>query len=297
LRGEATRPSALGRKTVEVEVGGVSLALVLLAMAYGACMGCFAVLGPVRPSYWQVVAATLKVPALFFLTLIVTFPSLYVFNALVGSRLEPGPLLRLLLASIAVMVTVLASLGPIVAFFSVSTTTYAFMVLVNVAAFGVSGLLGILFLLRTLQRLSLAPSGPEPGEKSESGEIAGQGGAAVEPPSALDPLEGRIMARNVKTVFRCWVVLFGLVGAQMSWVLRPFSRNARCVRDRPPHRPPSAGRRHRCGSWPVSYSIRPTSGRRSPSGGRPGCIHDPRTTRGWLCVPRGGGHRGRSASS
>ncbi len=26
----------------------------------------------------------------------------------------------------------------------------------------------------------------------------------------------------MKALFRCWVILFGLVGAQMSWVLRPF---------------------------------------------------------------------------
>ena len=42
---------------------------------------------------------------------------------------------------------------------------------------------------------------------------------------ALDPLEDRVPIRNVKTVFRCWVILFGLVGAQMSWVLRPFIGN------------------------------------------------------------------------
>ena len=36
----------------------------------------------------QWLATTLKVPALLFLTLAVTFPSLYVFNALVGSRLN-----------------------------------------------------------------------------------------------------------------------------------------------------------------------------------------------------------------
>ena len=35
----------------------------------------------------QLFASAVKVPALFFLTLAVTFPSLYVFNALVGSRL------------------------------------------------------------------------------------------------------------------------------------------------------------------------------------------------------------------
>ena len=40
----------------------------------------------------------LKTPALFFLTLIVTLPSLYVFNALIGSRLRPLDLLRLLIS-------------------------------------------------------------------------------------------------------------------------------------------------------------------------------------------------------
>jgi hypothetical protein len=38
-------------------------------------------------SFMQIPASMLKVPALFLLTLIVTLPSLYVFNALVGSRL------------------------------------------------------------------------------------------------------------------------------------------------------------------------------------------------------------------
>src|SRR5262245_60004758 len=122
LRGEATRLPALQRRTVEIEVGGLSVVLMILAMAYGACMGSFALLREGGPSFWQMVAALAKVPALFFLTLVVTFPSLYVFNALVGSRLSIGSVLRLLVAALAVMVAVLSSLGPIVAFFSVSTT-------------------------------------------------------------------------------------------------------------------------------------------------------------------------------
>ena len=80
------------------------------------------------PNAWQLVASMAKVPLLFYLTLLVTLPSLYVFNALVGSRLSLGTVIRLLVASLGVMVTVLASLGPIVAFFSVSTTSYPFMV-------------------------------------------------------------------------------------------------------------------------------------------------------------------------
>ena len=30
------------------------------------------------------------------------------------------------------------------------------------------------------------------------------------------------LAGQTRLVFRCWIVLFALVGAQMSWVLRPF---------------------------------------------------------------------------
>ncbi len=44
-------------------------------------------------------------------------------------------------------------------------------------------------------------------------------------PGALDPLEGQVLHDHVKTVFRCWVALFALVGAQMGWVLRPFLGN------------------------------------------------------------------------
>ena len=80
----------------------------------------------------QVVASMVKVPALFFLTLLVTLPSLYVFNALVGSRLTLAAVVKLLLATLGVIVAVLASLGPIVAFFSVSTTSYPFILLFNV---------------------------------------------------------------------------------------------------------------------------------------------------------------------
>jgi hypothetical protein len=227
LRGEATRPSALRTRAVDVNAGGLSMVLIVLAMLYGACMGCFALLRPGGPSYWQIVAAIVKVPALFFLTLLVTFPSLYVFNALVGSRLTIGSVLRLLLAAMGVMVAVLSSLGPIIAFFSVSTTTYEFMLLINVLAFAVSGVLGLTFLFRTLQRLSALTVEPEP--QPEPGPEAVPGtepmpAPALEQsaPSPLDRLEDRVLGPSVKTVFRCWVVLFGLVGAQMGWVLRPF---------------------------------------------------------------------------
>lgn len=222
LRGEATRLSALRQGTLEIPVGGLAVVLVVLAMVYGVCMGSFALLRDGGPSYWQVLASTVKVPALFVLTLLVTFPSLYVFNALVGSKLSWSSTLRLLIASLSVMVAVLSSLGPIVAFFSVSTTTYAFIILVNVFIFAVSGLLGLSFLLQTLQRLSDAVNEPPPTEAEEG--IGDEKGSLPQGRTlgALDRTEEQVLGRHVKVVFRCWVILFGLVGAQMGWVLRPF---------------------------------------------------------------------------
>jgi len=167
------------------------------------------------PSALQVVASMIKVPLLFYLTLLVTLPSLYVFNSLVGSRLRLGVVVRLLVASLGVMVAVLASLGPIVAFFSVSTASYPFILLFNVAVFAVAGVLGLAFLLQTLHRLSVLDSQPPAVTAVETSE-------AAEPASALDPLENRVLSQHVKTVFRLWVIVFALVGMQMGWVLRPF---------------------------------------------------------------------------
>ncbi len=45
-------------------------------------------------------------------------------------------------------------------------------------------------------------------------------------PSALDALEGHVLGRHVKTVFWCWTLIFGVVGAQMAWVLRPYFGNS-----------------------------------------------------------------------
>lgn len=236
LRGDATRPDALSGGAVSLPVGGLTVVGVVLGAVAGACMGSFAVTHEGGTGPVQILASAIKVPLLFLLTLVVTFPSLYVFNALVGSRLTFGSLLRLLVAAMAVMLTVLASLGPIVAFFSVVTESYAFVLLLNVAAFSVAGTLGLNFLLQTLHRLSLAiglsESPTRPMAAAVGPEASSQGSdpdpMIRNPPGALDAYR-RPPDRHVRLVFRCWVVLFGLVGAQMAWVLRPFVGN--------PHQP------------------------------------------------------------
>ena len=140
------------------------------------------------------------------------------------------------------MVAVLASLGPIVAFFSVSTTSYPFMLLFNVVVCGVSGALGLSFLLQTLHRLSILDSQPPRISTAEDRRAAVErrinelesesahgteqrGPGTCRPAGALDPMENRVLGKHVKTVFNLWVIVFALVGAQMGWVLRPFIGN------------------------------------------------------------------------
>jgi hypothetical protein len=155
-------------------------------------MGVYGLLRPDAPEYRQLVASAVKVPLLFGLTLAVTFPSLYVFATLLGSRLRFGDLLRLVVGALGVLVAVLAAFGPIVAFFSVSTTSYPFVLLLNVGVFALSGGFGAGFLHRMLSH--------RPAEVTE-GEPAGVGPTRV---------------------FYVWMIVFGLVGGQMGWVLRPF---------------------------------------------------------------------------
>lgn len=233
LRGDATRLPALREGRIDMPVGGVMVVAILLAVVYGICMGAFAVIRAalpaepgasvdMDPALMQMLASAVKLPLLFCLTLVVTFPSLYVFNALVGSRLSTLSVARLLVAMIAVMMAVLASLGPIVVFFSVSTTSYPFMKLLNVAMAAIAGILGLAFLLRTLSRLAMVQDSIDFSQaKSVTDGEDDSNEDEQKTNSALDQIQSHTN-NNASAVFKIWVVVFALVGAQMSWVLRPF---------------------------------------------------------------------------
>lgn len=230
LRGDATSTSALRFGSMILPVDKIVVAALLLAALHGLFIATFTLANGSEALLQRTIASIIKVPTLFFLTLLVTFPSLYIFNAVVGSRLTMGDILRLLVASLGVMITILVSLGPIVAFFSVSTTNYPFILLFNVVVFAVAGILGIRFLMRTLERMTRAYEQTKQEEQSVAGPEAiavdeledvfkptygvGGQGALDRSDEPTDP--------KVRVLFRIWIVVFGLVGAQMGWVLRPF---------------------------------------------------------------------------
>ncbi|MBI4880989.1 MAG: hypothetical protein HY812_15230 [Planctomycetes bacterium] len=216
LRGNFTRPDDLREGRILVPAGTLAGAGLLLGAVYGVFMGLYSVLRPI-PSGVQLVATTIKVPALFLLTLVVTFPSLYVFSALSRSRLRAPETLRLLLAAIGVNLAILASFGPVTGFFTLSTESYPFMVVLNVVFFGIAGIVGVAFLARALASVFRedVPPLPPPPPPPPPAEGDGPSPPAVPVVLFVHPPRGRI-------VLRTWIVIYAVVGAQMGWILRPF---------------------------------------------------------------------------
>lgn len=203
LRGRKTGADALAKGTGHLDAGLFVKAAIALGACYGLFMGLFAVFTRGVPGMEQMAATMLKVPLVFILTLAVTYPSLYVFSAMLGAKHGPASLLRILIAAIVVNLAVLASFGPITGFFTLTTTSYPFMKLLNIAFFALAGCIGLEFLRKALFRLEFdsdVPPAP----------------AAMGAPPRPDP------DAPVRRMFNVWVVACAFVGAQMCWVLRPL---------------------------------------------------------------------------
>jgi hypothetical protein len=174
LRGDATRLAELQTGRLDISLRQIVPVLLLLAALYGAAMGLFGTLHLGQP---QLFVNLLKVPCLFLFTLLVTFPSLCVFNILVGSRLSTRTLLNMFVVSLGVMIVVLASLAPILVFFTLSTRSHPFMVLLNALLVLIAAAWSRSFLVQTLHGLLLAEESitashpgagrPEPGAPTE----------------------------------------------------------------------------------------------------------------------------------
>ncbi len=216
LRGKWMSREDLRVGRLEVRTG------VLLAVGatggalYGAAMGLFGVMRPAHATWKQVLADAGKVPLLFLLTLAVAFPSLYAFSALADSKLRFLETLKLLLVAIAVNLVLLASFAPVTAFFTMSTTSYSFMVLLNCVFFALSGAISLAVLSRALHAVYEPPA-----SNSTASSSAAPAKLAHDDDKRLHSREPSRSARP-RRVFYAWFAIYGLVGSQMGWILRPF---------------------------------------------------------------------------
>ncbi len=194
---------------------------VLLAAVYGLCLGFFALSARESPDARFLLGAAAKLPVLILGATLVTFPSLYVFLALFDVPLSFRQVLGGMLAANTVFATVIASLGPIVGFFSLSSQSYAFILLLNVAICGLGGFLAMRLVVKALADKPKAESAPArvnapPLPTESTGETAASASDSISKTSPLPQPSGRVGILGV------WMVLYAFVGTQLAWILRPF---------------------------------------------------------------------------
>jgi hypothetical protein len=154
-------------------------------------LGIFGLMTGLSHSWQQALSTAVKMPVLFLITLAITLPSLYFFSlALLNVQFSVTQAGVVVLSGIGVSAFLLLGLSPITLFFVITSSNYTFFKLLAVVFVAVSGVIGLNYILK--------------------------GFAWVDKKNELTskPI-GKIL-------LRAWVVLFGFVGAQMTWRLSPF---------------------------------------------------------------------------
>ena len=154
----------------------------LFFAVYGGVMG-------VDHSAAQMVSSAIKLPILFLITLIITLPTLFFFNTFFEASLTLSQNLALILSAITMTSIVLLAFAPVVVFFLISTSQYQFFKLLNVAIFIVAGAIGIRQLTLGMKMLTMTD---------------------------------RVGITIRRRLLFLWMLLYGFVGSQMAWGLRPF---------------------------------------------------------------------------
>jgi hypothetical protein len=221
---------------------GQMLVSSMVALAvYGAVLGSF-------NSVWMALTSGVKLPLLFLVTLAICLPTLYLFNLVFGARLSIRQSLSLVMVALTVTAMLALAFAPISLFFLITAPDYGFFKLLNVAILALSALIGLKFLtggMRVLNDHGLLA--PKPAALSEAPvspavavpqpELVAAGNNAA-PPAPIQIPAGYTLTpvRSVghqprppaqstppsMTLLYVWILLFGFVGTQLAWTLRPF---------------------------------------------------------------------------
>jgi len=163
--------------------------VISLSAFYGMTMGLLSFHQGAGQGLLQMAASGLKVPALYLLSLAVCFPVLYIVLVLMGARLTFGQTLGLILMALTLNAVLLASCAPIVVFFTITGSNYHFIKLLQVAIFAFSGAWAMMALWQGLRLMC---------EKSD------------------------LYPRQAIRILQVWILVFGFVGTQMAWSMRPY---------------------------------------------------------------------------
>ncbi|NJM62067.1 MAG: actin-binding WH2 domain-containing protein [Oscillatoriales cyanobacterium RU_3_3] len=164
------------------KIFGLLIASTLFFAIYGAILGA-------SSTWMQCLVSAVKLPALYLLTLIICFPTLYFFNVMFGSKRTFEQYLTLLMTAMSMISVLLLGFAPVSLFFLISSSNYTFFLLLNVAIMAVTGFLGVSFIYQGMHFLSEQDA------------------------------EGKEIRLNI---LRFWLGLYAFVGSQLGWTLRPF---------------------------------------------------------------------------
>ena len=171
-------------KHIDKKIVSLLISSSLFLALYGAIIGS-------THSALQTISSAIKLPALYLLTLLICLPTLYFMDVVLGSKRTFGQYLALLLASMAMMSVMLFGLAPVTLFFRLSINDYWFFLLLNIVFLGFTGVVGIRFFYSSMMNLI---------DKEKLGQAA----------------------KNRYKLITGWLFLFGFVGSQLGWTLRPF---------------------------------------------------------------------------
>jgi hypothetical protein len=180
-----------------VRLGGY---LLLFGLMYGAAMGSYRALATQPQWLLQIVYSAVKVPLLLTATFVISLPSFYVLNALLGLGRDFAPAVRALIAAQAGLAIVLCSLAPLTLLWYGSSARYHHALLFNGAMFVVAS-----FAAQWLVR------------------------------GYYQPLVRQ--NRRHGWLLWAWLLVYTTVAIQMAWLLRPFvgspERPVQFLRDNP----------------------------------------------------------------
>ncbi len=159
---------------------------VLIICAFGFIYGL--VMGSYH-SLIQALVAGVKVMFLFIASLIICFPSFYIIQQILGSKLSFKQMIIIILSGFVLAATITLSFVPIVIFFLLTGNNYHFLQLLHVGIFVFAGIFGVRLIIDALKY-------------------------------ACD--KKSIYPQLGVTVFRVWIIILAFVGMQLSWNLRPF---------------------------------------------------------------------------
>jgi hypothetical protein len=165
------------------------LIIAVLSFIYGITMGTAAFSVSWERGFLQVLSSGLKVPILYLLTTAICFPALFIILVLMGSRLTFLQTLALILLALTLNAILLAAFAPIVLFFVITDSSYEFVKLLHVAVMAFSGFWAMAALWHGLREMC---------ERSN------------------------LYPRQAIRIMQIWILVFGFVGTQMAWSLRPF---------------------------------------------------------------------------